>query len=192
MAACTRRPRIARANCAQGFTADGVTPHGFTVVEILIVVTILGILAAIVIPQFNNASQDDRKNSLNSQLQTVRSKLELYKMQHLDQLPTALAVGGAGIVGWTQMVEKTNADQSTTSSPAFGPYLQQPPINPLNNSSGVAVIKGNTDYGAGGSANNSGSVGFILNSTTGKIWATSSRFGFIYDEANAADLNNDN
>src|SRR5689334_18593447 len=35
-------------------------PRGFTLVEILIVVIILGILAAIVIPQFTNASNDAR------------------------------------------------------------------------------------------------------------------------------------
>ena len=51
---------------------------------------ILGILAAIVIPQFTNASQDARKNSLTSQLQTLRSQIELYKLQHLDELPPAL------------------------------------------------------------------------------------------------------
>ena len=45
---------------------------GFTLVEILIVVIILGILAAIVIPQFTNASQDARESSLLSQLQTLR------------------------------------------------------------------------------------------------------------------------
>ncbi|MBV8780564.1 MAG: hypothetical protein JO353_04140, partial [Phycisphaerae bacterium] len=163
-----------------------------TLVEILIVVIILGILAAIVIPQFTSASQDARKNSLTSQLQTVRSQLELYKLQHLDQLPTALAAGGTGSTPWAQLIEKTNADQTTTGSPSFGPYLQQAPINPLNNSTGVGIVSGVTDFGAGGVANSTGSVGFILNTTTGKIWATSSKFGYIYNEANPADANNEN
>ena len=165
---------------------------GFTLVEILIVVIILGILAAIVIPQFTNASQDARKNSLTSQLQTVRSQLELYKLQHLDQLPTTLVAGGAGTASWAQMVERTNADQSVTGTPTFGPYLQQAPLNPLNSNAGIGVVSGTTDFGSGGVANTSGSVGFVLNTTTGKIWATSSKFGYIYDEANAADTNNDN
>jgi general secretion pathway protein G len=165
---------------------------GFTLVEILIVVIILGILAAIVIPQFTNASQDARKNSLTSQLQTVRSQLELYKLQHLDQLPSVLAAGGAGTGAWAQMVEQTNADQSVTGTPTFGPYLQQAPINPLNSSTAVGVVSGTTDFGSGGVTNSSGTVGFILNTTTGKIWATSAQFGYIYDEANAADANNNN
>jgi len=174
------------------FVRNAGRSSGFTLVEILIVVIILGILAAIVIPQFTNASQDARKNSLTSQLQTVRSQLELYKLQHLDQLPTVLAAGGTGTGSWAQMVEQTNADQSTTGTPTFGPYLQQAPVNPLNSSAGVGIVSGTTDFGAGGVANTTGSVGFILNTTTGKIWATSSKFGYVYDEANAADSNNDN
>ena len=47
----------------------------FTLVEILIVVIILGILAAIVIPQFTQASNDARTNSMRSDLQTVRSQI---------------------------------------------------------------------------------------------------------------------
>ena len=49
---------------------------GFTLVEILIVVIILGILAAIVIPQFTNASSSARTSSIQSLLQTVRSQID--------------------------------------------------------------------------------------------------------------------
>src|SRR5437660_8216101 len=100
-------------------------PKGFTLIEILIVVIILGILAAIVIPQFTSASQDARKNSLASQLQTLRSQIELYKLQHLDNLPSVL-IGSSP--DWSQFTNKTNSSGTTgtTSAYPFGPYLQAP------------------------------------------------------------------
>src|SRR5438045_4803945 len=67
--------------------------RGFTLVEILIVVIILGILAAIVIPQFTNASTDAKKSNLTSQLQTLRSQIQLYKLQHNDTPPKLVTVG---------------------------------------------------------------------------------------------------
>ncbi len=176
--------------------------NGFTLVEILIVVIILGILAAIVIPQFTNASQDARKNSLTSQLQTIRSQIELYKLQHLDMLPSDLIQGGpggstSGNGCWALMCEKTNADQTTTPIGTaticpFGPYLQAAPVNSLNNSSDVDFVSGSADYGSGGVANGGqATAGFIINTTTGKIWATSAKGAYIYNEANSADINND-
>lgn len=56
--------------------------RGFTLIEILIVVVILGILAAIVIPQFTNASQDAQVSAVKSQLQTIRSQIELYRVKN--------------------------------------------------------------------------------------------------------------
>ena len=50
----------------------------FTLVEILIVVVILGILAAIVVPQFTNATQDAQAGNLQSQLDTLQNQLELF------------------------------------------------------------------------------------------------------------------
>jgi len=164
---------------------------GFTLVEILIVVIILGILAAIVIPQFTNASQDARKNSLTSQLQTIRSQLELFKLQHKDQLPTSL---GTGTTDWAEMTSQTDVDQAaytgaSTTGP-FGPYLQQEPINSLNGFTAVAT--NSADYGAGGQQVANASKGWTVNLTTGKVWATSAKCGYIYNEATSSDPNNDN
>ena len=64
------------------------TRTGFTLIEILIVVVILGILAAVVIPQFTNAADDASVSSARTQLQTMRSQIELYRAQN-GSYPTA-------------------------------------------------------------------------------------------------------
>ena len=165
---------------------------GFTLVEILIVVIILGILAAIVIPQFTSASQDARKNSLTSQLQTLRSQIELYKLQHLDQPPANL-MNSSSTTPWVELINKTNDQGATGTSTAhpFGPYLQSEPRNPLNGFTGVLV--GSTEYdGAGDALSGAAGKGFVVNTNNTKIWGTSAKCGFVSNEALPSDTNNDN
>ena len=76
---------------------------GFTLVEILIVVVILGILAAIVIPQFANASNDALKGTLQTQLQTISSQLELYRVRNVGSYPPDL-ISDTTNFGWGEMV----------------------------------------------------------------------------------------
>jgi general secretion pathway protein G len=108
---------------------------GFTLVEILIVVIILGILAAIVIPQFTSASQDARRSSLASTVQSVRSQIELYKLQHGDTLPDL-------VTNWDPFTTKTDNTGalwvSGSGVQGFGPYMQSIPSNGLTDSTRVA------------------------------------------------------
>ena len=98
---------------------------GFTLVEILIVVVILGILAAIVIPQFTQASTEAREASLRSNLQSVRSQIELFKIQHNDFAPTSNATFE------DQMCGRTDQNGALNVAGEFGPYLQAIPVNPF-------------------------------------------------------------
>lgn len=68
--------------------------HGFTLVELLIVVIILAILAAIVIPQFSSATTDTREAALDSNLGGLRNAVELYKAQHTTYPGGVATTGG--------------------------------------------------------------------------------------------------
>ena len=105
---------------------------GFTLVEILIVVIILGILAAVVIPQFTEASNDAREAAMASDLQTVRSQIELYKVQHLEKTPDIDESGVADTANFTvRLTGKTDSDGKVNAAGAFGPYLHKFPSNPF-------------------------------------------------------------
>jgi general secretion pathway protein G len=117
--------------------------RGFTLVEILIVVIILGILAAIVIPQFTNASNDARNNSVASTLQTMRGQIELYKIQHGDTPPTQ----GSLVTLLTNKTDTTgNILTAGATTGYFGPYVQSFPTNPINGLSAVGAAAA-TDVG---------------------------------------------
>lgn len=55
---------------------------GFTLLEILIVVTIIGVLMAIVAPRYLNRADDIKKTMAAVQLKTVSGKLELYRLDN--------------------------------------------------------------------------------------------------------------
>ena len=92
----------------------------FTLIEILIVVVILGILAAIVIPQFTRASQEAQTGNVATQLQTIRSQIELYRIRNNGNYPPSLDTG--------------TFDDFLTPPAGQEPYLRSAPRNPRNNS----------------------------------------------------------
>ena len=166
--------------------------HGdsaFTLVEILIVIIILGILATIVVPQFIGASQDARRSSLASQVQTLRAQIDLYRLQHMDENPPGLDTAGSvvdGATAWAELLIRTDVDHTPNGAGKYGPYLQTLPLNPMSDnppsdSCDVYVVGADVTPGA---ASGAGTAGWVYNRNNGKLWATSKSGGFVYDEVN--------
>lgn len=130
---------------------------GFTLVEILIIVVILGILAAIVIPQFTEASTEAKTSRLCTDLQTMRSQIELYKIQHNDDLPGA---GGATFI--EAMTGQTDVTGAVGTD--YGPYVKKIPTNGFNDLN--TIEEEAVDTGLGG-----GNAGWHFNNVTGAFHA---------------------
>lgn len=136
---------------------------GFTLVEILIVVVILGILAAIVVPQFTNASSEAVKGALQSQLQTITSQVELYRVKHNGAYPHNVDTNFAGSAandGWGELVS--------------GEYLKEAPLNGYTGDS--KLVTGNEAAALGETRDSAN--GWYYDSNTGSIFAAA------YDRAN--------
>lgn len=60
------------------------SPHAFTLIELLIVVAIIGILAAIAVPNFLNAQIRAGVTRVKADFRTIMTALETYRLDNND------------------------------------------------------------------------------------------------------------
>lgn len=119
----------------RGVDDRGNAARGFTLVELMIVVIILGILAAILVAFFGTPLAQAKETALAGGLRNFRTQVMTYKAQHNDSLPDAILLSQA-MLGQTDVA----GNIGTGSAYPLGPYLQSFPQNPYNGLSDVKSV----------------------------------------------------
>jgi prepilin-type N-terminal cleavage/methylation domain-containing protein len=147
----------------------------FTLVEILIVVVILGILAAVVIPAIAHNTSSAKDSALAVDLQLIRRVILVYKGQHLEVGPgypngdASQAPTEQDFIDQTTMSTNIGGQTAAIGTPGFnrGPYLMKIPANPFNGLNTVEILADAQAF----PANADGSHGWVYKAATSEIRA---------------------
>lgn len=145
----------------------------FTLIEVILVVTILGILAAVVLPTFSDHAANAKESAAKSDLMTIRSQIELYKFQHNGVPPGYVSGTGASVDVLTLQFVGTSTGNGVASSSTiptspfiYGPYIRKIPKNPFNGLDTIAYVAEATAFSA---AVDGTSSGWLYKKETGEF-----------------------
>jgi prepilin-type N-terminal cleavage/methylation domain-containing protein len=134
---------------------------GFTLIELMIVVAIIGILAAIAIPQFANLVSKSQEGRTKANLGSIRSALSIYYGDTEGWYPITATQGLATLTfGGRYLQVVPNADLPATTQDAGHPAV----ATENNNASGTTTV-GAPDVGGWWYDNNIGGT----SGTWGKV-----------------------
>jgi general secretion pathway protein G len=103
----------------------------FSVAELVIVTAIIGILAALVVPQVQNHSTTAKEAAAKDNLHMLRSMIELYAAQHGDIAPGYKQNDPGNMPKEDQFLEQTVEEEH---------YMRKMPTNPFNGLDSILVV----------------------------------------------------
>jgi len=125
----------------------------FTLAEVLIVVAILGILAALVIPQFRSHSEEAKEAAAKDNLRILRQQIEIYAAQHGGVAPGYANDDTSNIAAFIIFVQQIKD------------YLTELPVNPFNDDKAITIIGNGEQF----PAEATGNFGWVYKPLTKKI-----------------------
>ena len=136
-------------------------------IELVIVVVIIGIIAAIAIPRMSRGSAAAADSAMIQNLTMLRTAIETYQTEHNGVFPTT--TGSVTVADLLTKYSNLNGDavsvtKDTTNGIIYGPYLRSIP------QIGVGARKGSNGIAASDAAG----VAWIYDATNGDITANAS------------------
>ncbi len=107
----------------------------FSLIEILIVVAVLGILAAIVLPTFQDQALQGKEAAAKDNLRILRNAIELYASRHDDVAP-----------GYSNNDPSTSVTSRVFKGQLVGSYFSVCPKNSFNNSESFWIVQDSDDF----------------------------------------------
>lgn len=130
--------------------------NGFTLVEMLVVITIIGILAALAIPNMTRARNKAKEAEVKANLHVIQAALERFYVDHA-QYPAYIGGGDQG--GWYRFQKRMRDDGNEDARWLMDPLIEKGyieisyPKNPfVNQSQSHNIVKltgGNNEAGSG-------------------------------------------
>jgi prepilin-type N-terminal cleavage/methylation domain-containing protein len=106
---------------------------GFTLIEVMMVLVILSLLAALLVSIFGNSSGDARKAATKSAAVQTQKAIDLYR-QYTLQLPDL-------ITSWDPLTQQTTLPDGRT----IGPFMDHPPVNQVVKAGDPSAIADGAD-----------------------------------------------
>jgi type II secretory pathway pseudopilin PulG len=129
---------------------------GFSLLDLMLVVVIIGLIAAIAIPRMSRGAAGASDTALSGNLAVLRDAIDRYAAEHNGTYPT-VATFVNQLTTYTNATGGAQATKDTTF--CYGPYLRKIPPLP------VGAAKGNTNVAAAAGTG----VGWVYDATGGNV-----------------------
>lgn len=177
-------------------TLHKIKSQGFTLIELMMIILLVGILMAVAIPQFFDFSTEAKTRALRESLAVVRTGISVQYAQlkircgvtsnswpDFTQLQSNDITAGTGAQCSTTEVSKAQDRRFWAGNTGAGTI---PPDNPWSGSTAASTTAITACSGMGctnkavdcaGAARDTGDGGWCYSETTGEIWANSDNSG---------------
>jgi prepilin-type N-terminal cleavage/methylation domain-containing protein len=119
--------------------------NGFTLTELLIVITIIGTLASLVIVNFRSAQMRGRDGVRKSDLRNIQTALRLY-YNDFGRYPSSAPAAGGAIVGCGTVAAPASCTYGSVWTKAGTTYMSILPDEPLKTPDYVYTYVNDDDY----------------------------------------------